>query len=713
MSSFFPMMATLALVLALAKEGCTTHDEQDPAPATVDAMKAHTNRLAQESSPYLLQHAHNPVDWYPWGEEAFAKARAENKLVLISIGYSSCHWCHVMERESFEDEAIAGVMNERFVCIKVDREERPDVDQVYMTAVQLMGGRGGWPLNCFALPDGRPVYGGTYYPPQQWTAILTDLDGKWRSEPDRVIQYADKLTEGVISNSLIQTKKDPDALDKELFNPFVANWERQFDRVHGGPDKAPKFPMPNNYEFLLRYAFLTGDKDLRSHVELTLDRMALGGINDQVGGGFSRYSTDVLWKVPHFEKMLYDNAQLVSLYSRAFQAFGKPLYKETVERTLSFIAREMTGPDGEFHSALDADSEGVEGKFYVWTKEELMHVLGVEYDLAAAYFNVDKLGLWEHGNHILLRRMDDPAFANSFGIAQDELKERIAGIRAKLLDTREKRTRPGLDTKALTSWNALMVKGYCDAYDVFGEKAWLKAAIRNMEHLLTHCRRTDGGLWHNYHASTGTGPGKASINGYLEDHCFTMEALLALYQVTFDERWVTEAQALAEHAIRHFLDEASGTFYFNSDLDPPLITRPREMLDNVIPSSNSSMARGLFTLGTLLDNERYLELSARLLDHVVGTMADYPSGYSNWAQLLLEHTYPLPEIAITGPEALELRRAFAAYYLPNKLFLGGTVSGSLPLLKDKFLPSSTIFVCVEKSCRLPVPTVKEAISQLP
>ena len=669
-------------------------------------MATHTNRLIHESSPYLLQHAHNPVDWYPWGEEAFAKARAENKLMLVSIGYSSCHWCHVMERESFENEAVAAVMNEHFVCIKVDREERPDVDQVYMTAVQLMTGRGGWPLNCFALADGRPVFGGTYFNPQQWTKVLEDLNGTWQRDPQRVVAYAEQLRTGVAAQGLVDPPEETAEFDRSDLEGLVNAWSTTFDKVHGGPDKAPKFPMPNNYEFLLRYAFLTHDEELKQHVALTLDKMALGGIFDQVGGGFARYSTDVLWKAPHFEKMLYDNAQLVSLYSQAYQAFGNPLYKAAVERTLAFIEREMTSPEGAFFSALDADSEGEEGLFYVWQKDELERVLGTEYDLAAAYYNVGGAGLWEHGRNILLRRMPDKDFAAEFGISEPELEERTAAINARLLAARKDRTPPGLDDKSLTSWNALMISGYCDAYEVFGRNEWKERAIASMELLLAKCKRDNGGLWHLYK------DGKASINGYLEDYSFTTEALLDLYGTTFEERWLNEAHSLAEHAIRHFHDAGNGMFHFTSDLDPALIARPIELNDNVVPASNSSMAKALFRLGQLFDDQRYLDLSDRMLRTMVPRMAGYPAGHSNWAELMLAHVFPYAEIAITGPEALALRAQFAPHYLPNRQFLGSTTTSELPLLKGKTLPGSTIFVCENKTCRLPVPTVKEALLEL-
>ncbi|MBK9175086.1 MAG: thioredoxin domain-containing protein [Flavobacteriales bacterium] len=664
------------------------------------------NRLAQESSPYLLQHARNPVDWFPWGEEAFAKARAEDKLVLVSIGYSSCHWCHVMERECFVDQDIAALMNEHYVCVKVDREERPDVDNVYMTAVQLMTGRGGWPLNCFILPDGRPVYGGTYFPPAQWQRVLTDLHRTWTEDPERVRQQAARLKQGVAGAMAMPDSSVPLDEARRTVERMVANWMPRLDQVHGGSDRVPKFPMPNNYVFLLRHAVLTGDKSLLQHAELTLDRMAMGGLFDWVGGGFARYSTDALWKVPHFEKMLYDNAQLVSLYSQAYQALKKPAYRQVVELTIDFIAREMTGPEGAFFSALDADTEGEEGRFYVWTEAELQAALGHEYDLARAYFDIGGQALWEHGRNILRRGMPELEFARAFGINEAELAERLQRIRAILYSTRAQRERPALDDKALTSWNALMATALCDAYEVFGEKQWLGHARTSMEHLLTHCRQRNGGLWHSYK------DGNASINGYLEDYAFVLEALIALYGVTFEERWLTEAMALAEHAIRHFRDEATGFFHFTSNLDPPLIARPMELDDNVIPASNSALAKALFVLGTLYDDDRLLGMAQSMMQAMLPRMANQPSGHSNWGQLAQWLSWPMHEIAITGPEAVTLREAFAPHYIPNRIFLGTSSRSELPLLRDKNLPGSMIFVCVEKTCQLPVPTVPEALSQL-
>ncbi len=666
----------------------------------------HTNQLINATSPYLLQHAHNPVDWYPWGEEAFEKAKQEDKLVLISIGYSACHWCHVMERESFENEEIAALMNEKFVCIKVDREERPDVDQIYMTAVQLMQQRGGWPLNCFTLPDGRPMYGGTYFPPDSWKDLLNQLHNVYETDSMKVIEYADNLTNGIQQSELLPKVEGEVAFEPSQLANMVDQWKSGFDNKEGGPNRAPKFPLPNNYQFLLEYYHHTKDEQLLEHIELTLDKMAYGGIYDQVGGGFARYSTDVLWKVPHFEKMLYDNAQLVSLYAEAYQATGKMLYKQVVYETLEYIAREMTAKEGAFYSALDADSEGEEGKFYVWSEEELKTLLGDDFEVTKDYYNVNAKGKWE-GHYILLRKDSNEEVAQKHGLTTDELAQKITSIKATLLKARESRIRPGLDDKSLTSWNALMLKGYVDAYQVFDEQAFLDAAEKSAQFILHQQRRTDGGLNHSYKA------GKSTINGYLEDYCFTIEALIALYEATFDEKWLYEAKQLADYTIDHFYDEATGLFYFTSDVDPPLIARKTEVSDNVIPASNSSMAKGLSLLGHYFDNERYNAIAQQMLKNIYQYMPNYGSGYSNWGLLAMQYTYPFYEVAITGKEVHDRRKELNAYYVPNKMLIGSIKESKLPLLEMKLMKGqTTIYVCQNKVCQLPVTAISEALKQM-
>ena len=668
----------------------------------------YTNALINETSPYLLQHAHNPVDWYAWNEESLQKAKDEDKLILVSIGYSACHWCHVMEHESFEDSTVAAFMNEHFVCIKVDREERPDVDQVYMNAVQLMTGSGGWPLNCFALPDGRPLFGGTYFQKNQWMDAMDRVRSIWTDQREQAYEYADNLTNGVKESELIQMNTADAAFDIEQLDAVWAKWAKLVDRVEGGPDRSPKFPMPNNYQFLMRYAHQTHNEDLMKYVNTTLTKMAQGGIYDQVGGGFARYSTDRLWKVPHFEKMLYDNAQLVSLYSEAYQKTGDLLYKETVEQTLEWISTEMTTKDGAFYSALDADSDGEEGKYYIWKKEEMETVLNEEeLSLAKKYFNINNKGLWEHGNYILLRTDDDEKVAEQLGLPVEALKTKVIAIRKKLYSEREKRIRPGLDDKQLTSWNALMLKGYVDAYRAFGEKDHLKAAEKNASFLLETQRKNDGGLWHSHK------DGKSTINGFLEDYCFTIEAMVALYQATFEEKYLKEAGKLCDYAIDRFHDSESGMFFFNSKDDPALIARKMEVNDNVIPASNSSMAKALFLVGHLLDRQNYIDISTQMLNNVSGSMTEYGSWYSNWCDLMMNYVQPFYEVAIVGDDCEQKRSEFEQRYLPNKILLGSTTESTLPLLEHKLVPGDTrIYVCVNKTCQLPVGKVSEAIGQM-
>ena len=693
----------ITVAVALLTYSCASSQKKDDQMNDKDKFK-YTNELINESSPYLLQHAHNPVNWVAWSDEAFQRAKDEDKLVLVSIGYSSCHWCHVMEHESFEDTVIAKIMNDNFICIKVDREERPDVDQVYMNAVQLMTGSGGWPLNCFTLPDGRPVYGGTYFPKDQWSQILQNLYYTYQKDEKRMIEYAVNLTEGIQQSELIEVKTEDVLFDAEKLNEMIVNWKRNFDSVRGGNNRAPKFPMPNNYDFMMQYAYHTGDSAAMNHVDLTLEKMAFGGIYDQVGGGFSRYSVDSLWKVPHFEKMLYDNAQLVSLYSHAYQRTKSPLYKEIVYQTLQWVHREMSTKEGAFYSALDADSEGEEGKFYVWSEAELKTVLGTDFDFVKTYYNINNYGAWE-GNYILLRSDSDENIAAKMNMSINDLKKKVKEINQKLLTQRATRIRPGLDDKSLTSWNALMLTGYLDAYQAFGEELFLKAAMLNANWLVKYQFKKDGSLMHAYKN------GESKIPGFLEDYCFTIDAFIKLYEVTFDEQWLTKANQLMTYAITHFHDSKSGMFFFSSDLEKGLIARKMEISDNVIPSTNSAMARVLFKLGTLMDNDDYKKKSKQMLANVYDGMEAYASAYSNWGILAMNVTYPYYEVAVTGKKWEEKLGEINQNYLPNKILMGGE-KGNLPLLQGKFIGETMIFVCVNKTCQLPVSQAAEAVKQI-
>jgi uncharacterized protein YyaL (SSP411 family) len=670
------------------------------------ATHKHTNNLIKETSPYLLQHAHNPVNWYAWGDEALEKAKKENKLLLISIGYSACHWCHVMEHESFENEEVAKIMNDNFICIKVDREERPDIDQIYMNAVQLMTGRGGWPLNCFALPTGEPFYGGTYFQKDQWIQLLNNVTNEYKVSPQKVIEYAQKLTEGIKTSEILPMIKDNTPFSMDILDAGVARIKKQFDYVEGGGNHAPKFPMPNNYQFLLQYYYHTKDKEVLDVIELTLDKMAYGGIYDQIGGGFARYSTDKYWKAPHFEKMLYDNGQLVSLYSEAYQLTKKPLYKHIVYQTLEYVEREMTAKNGAFYSSLDADSEGEEGKFYVWSKEELQSILKADFEFAKEYYNVNSTGKWE-GHYILLRKKDNDKIAKLFNLSTEEVEKKIDRINAILLKERAKRIRPGLDDKTLTSWNALMLKGYVDAYNVFGEEKFLKSAIKNADFIVSTQIRKDGGLNHNYKN------GISNLDGYLEDYSFTTEALIALYQATFDEKWLTHSKQLTDYAIAHFYDTETGFFFFTSNNAKGLIARKMELSDNVIPASNSSMAKTLFLLGEIYYNEDYTKKSKQMLKNIEAQISQYISGYSNWGILMLNNVKPFYEVAISGKKAQSKRQELNDSYIPNKLIIGSTKKSKLPLLEMKQVNGKTmIYVCYNKACQKPVENVSEALLQI-
>ena len=670
---------------------------------SMEKEKKHTNQLINETSPYLLQHAYNPVDWHPWNEQTLDKAKAEGKLLLISIGYSACHWCHVMEHESFEDEEVAKIMNDNFICIKVDREERPDVDQVYMTAVQLMNQRGGWPLNCVALPNGKPFWGGTYFRKENWKKQILGLANTYKTEPNRVIEFAERLSLGIQQSENIGLNTAEANFTWEDLNNMVMPWAERFDNTEGGSNGAPKFPMPNAYNFLLRYAHLSKNTEVLEHVEITLDKMAFGGIYDQIGGGFSRYSVDKLWKAPHFEKMLYDNAQLVSLYSEGYLKFQNSLYKQVVFETLDFIERELTAENGAFYSALDADSEGEEGKFYVWNETELKLYIREDFEIFKDYYNVNSKGLWEHGNYILLKKKSKQQIAKKHKITVADLETKIKNWKGILMKERDKRIRPGLDDKSLTSWNGLMLKGYVDAYMAFGEKQHLKVALKNAKFIADAQMQADGKLWHSYKE------GRSTINAYLEDYAIVSSAFISLYEATFDKMWLDKAEQLVAYALEHFYDKNSGMFYFTSKLDPQLVARKMEINDNVIPASNSVMANALYDLGMLLDNNNYKERAIIMANNVKPDMAKYASGYANYANLMLKEIAPYYEVAIVGKEAHSKAMELNKKYVPNKLLLGSIESSKMELLQEKYVQGCTmIYVCENKACQLPTTNIMQA-----
>ncbi|MBP7809561.1 MAG: thioredoxin domain-containing protein [Bacteroidia bacterium] len=667
----------------------------------------HTNSLINETSPYLLQHAHNPVNWVAWNESVLKQAKAENKLILVSVGYSACHWCHVMEHESFEDEKVAEIMNKHFICIKVDREERPDVDMLYMTAVQLMNGQGGWPLNCFTLPDGRPIYGGTYFRKEQWINILLNLSGLYEENAEKVMQYATELTNGLHQTELINTKQyEAHPFNKEILEKCILNWEKRFDNDLGGPKKAPKFPIPNNYSFLLKHAHLTNDSKLLKHVELTLTKMACGGIYDQLGGGFARYSTDIEWKIPHFEKMLYDNAQLVTLYCEAYRLSKNNLYKQIVEETLSFIEREWLSKENGFYSALDADSEGEEGKYYVWQKEELENLLGKDFEVFADYYGINDIGYWEHDNYVLMRNENVNEILFKHQIKINELESLITNSKTILLKERDKRVKPGLDDKILTAWNALMCKAYGEAYLTFKNINYKTIALKNAEFLKQSMVKSDFSMYRNFKN------GKANINGFLDDYAFSMDAFIHTYIISQDESWLNLSKNLCDYVLKNFYNAESGLFYY-TDLSNQLIVRSTETSDNVIPASNSQMAHNLFKLGKYFNNSDYEEKSVKMLNRFTEEIVGYGAGYSNWASLFSDLLNNYYEVCIVGKDVDEKIRELYNHYVPNAIFVVAASGSELDILKQRFVEGKTlIYVCKNKACLLPVSEVKEAMKQL-
>lgn len=667
----------------------------------------YTNELIHESSPYLLQHAHNPVNWYPWGDKALQKAKDENKLIIISIGYAACHWCHVMEHESFEDVEVAKVMNDNFICIKVDREERPDVDQVYMAAAQLITGSGGWPLNAIALADGRPFYAGTYFPKSKWIQMLEYFVDIQKKEPEKLLKSAEQVTHGIHQVETVSFKETGKTFTMADLDKQFGNMKANLDFKKGGANRAPKFPMPSNWEYLLHYNYLSKHEEALKAATVTLENMAYGGIYDHLEGGFARYSTDADWHVPHFEKMLYDNSQLVSLYVHAFQQTKNPLYKKVVYETLDFVLHELTSPEGAFYSSLDADSEGEEGKYYVWTKEEIEKSLGAEADVFSIYYNVTAAGNWEHKKNILLRHETDEATAKKLGLSVSELKNKIDAGKVKLMKIRDARVKPGLDDKVLSSWNALMISGYVDAYRAFGDEAFLTKAITNAEFLLKHAIAKDGEMTRNYKN------GKSSIKALLDDYAFTIAAFIDLYQATFNEKWLNEANTLTAYAIEHFFDPNSKMFFYTHNKYSNLISRKMEVADNVIPSSNSEMAKNLFLLGHFFYNEDYISKAKQMLTNVTEDVQKNIYFYANWGVLQAWFTKPMYEVAITGDDYKNKRQEFDQHFLPDVIFLGGNTESKLALLENKLIPGqTTIYVCRDKTCKLPETEVAKALEQI-
>lgn len=661
------------------------------------------NRLADETSPYLLQHADNPVDWYPWGDEALQRAREEEKPILLSIGYAACHWCHVMAHESFEDEATAAVMNEHFVNIKVDREERPDLDSIYMSAVQALTGSGGWPMTVFLTPDGRPFYGGTYYPPTprmgmpSFRQVLHSVAEAWQQRREQVVESAGNIAGHL--TQMVNLSGQEGVLDAEMFGRVLNGILRQFDSEEGGFGRAPKFPPSMTLEFLLRMVVTRDDRMALHMVEQTLQKMAYGGIYDQIGGGFARYATDNHWLVPHFEKMLYDNGLLARVYLHAYQVTGHPLYRRIVEETLDFVVREMRHEQGGFYSSYDADSEGEEGKFYVWSAVEIRDVLGDDADRFMRFYDVTPGGNWE-GHNILNVREDVAADANR---DVEEIVTELAPARQKLYDVRAQRVWPGLDDKVLTAWNGLMLAAFAEAGRVLQRPDYTKVAVLNAQFLYEQMRGEDGRLLRTWKAGA-----EARYNAYLEDYAYLADGLLALYQTTFDERWFAWGQELAQMMLAHFRDEDHGGFYDTSDDHEDLLHRPKDVQDNATPSANAMAAQVLLRLSLYTGNGRYWDIAEEATSSLYGAMLQYPTSFAHWLCAAAFMLGEPREVAIVGdigtlPVETLIQTVFAAYR-PNVVVAVGDSRSEIPLLQERPLHNdqATAYVCRRFVCQNPV-----------
>lgn len=667
-----------------------------------------TNRLIQETSPYLLQHAHNPVDWYAWGEEAFSRAKLEDKPILVSIGYAACHWCHVMEKESFEDRNIAAFMNENFINIKIDREERPDLDQIYMDAVQALSGNGGWPLNVFLTPDKKPFYGGTYFPPQDnynrpsWKRVLESISQAYAERKEEITQQAKELTEYIAKAGNFKIPKEKALLTKESVDTIIQNILNQWDKIWGGYSNAPKFPQTFTILTLLRNYHVTNNEEALRSALLSLDKMTMGGIYDHVGGGFARYSTDKQWHVPHFEKMLYDNALLISALSEAFMITGDVQYKKVIDKTIAFLKRELMHESRAFYTALDADSEGVEGKFYTWSKKEIEGILHTDADLFCELYDVKDEGNWEHTNILWLpQTIEDIAQEQNLPVEEiEKLSERCM---QKLMQARAQRVRPALDDKIILSQNALMITALCNAYAATGTETYKTDALTALQFLENNFRGEELLLKHTWKNN------EAKFPAFLDDLSYLIKAYIDLHTITGDNKFIIKAKELTGHVVRHYSDEENLMFYFTADFQEDVIVRKKEIHDGATPSGNAVMAHNLLTLSVCFDNQEWRERSENMLHTIAAAVIQHPVSFGVWAMLLQKFVMGLHEIVITGKDAETIATAVLQQYIPNKiLFSSNEFLEDISLLKDKYTTDvSYIFVCKDYACQRPVKTVKE------
>ena len=679
-----------------------------------------SNRLSAEKSPYLLQHSHNPVDWYPWGNEAFEKAVKEDKPVFLSIGYSTCHWCHVMEKESFEDEEIAEMMNEAFVSIKVDREERPDIDVIYMQVCQMLTGSGGWPLTIIMTPDKKPFFAGTYFPKKSrfgrpgMKELIPQIENIWVTKRDEINKSAAEIT-AALSRESEQTS---DELDNNIFEKAFAEFNGRFDSEYGGFGTAPKFPSPHNLSFLLRYFKISGKKDSLQMVEKTLSEMRRGGIYDHVGFGFHRYSTDRQWLVPHFEKMLYDQALLTIAYVELYQVTGKEIYKETAEEILEYVLRDMTSPEGGFYSAEDADSEGVEGKFYLWTIAEFEKILGQDSELLAEIFNLkpegnfsDPLNENDEAVNIVHLKNSLTELSKKAGLPEEVLKEKIKAAGKKLFKVRELRVHPYKDDKILTDWNGLMISAFAKAARAFGSTLFANTAVKAADFIITNLRTEDGKLLHRFRN------GESGITGNIDDYAFMVSALVELYETTFDISLLKTALELNDHMIEHFYDNINGGFYFSPDYGEELITRSKEIYDGAILSGNSAAIQNLLKLGRITGNTGFEDKANQTARFFSGQINNMPSAFAGFLSGLMQGYHNSFEIVVAGKRedrsTKEVLEYFGRTFIPDKIILLKTSEKELaeiaPFTEQMTLQGKTaaVYICRHYACEMPVTSVDE------
>lgn len=671
---------------------------------------AHTNHLIKESSPYLLQHAHNPVNWYAWGNDAWKKAKAENKPVLVSIGYAACHWCHVMEKESFENEDTAAIMNNHFINIKIDREERPDLDHIYMEALQAMAGQGGWPLNIFLTPDKKPFFGGTYFPPNRmynrmsWTEVLMAVQNAFATKKSEIELQAERLTQHLqkLNEQSLLSNDNEDLLNSNSQNLITEKIMEHADRLNGGFGTSPKFPQTASIIYLLRQFLWQRNENYLLQALLSLDKMMQGGIYDHLGGGFSRYSTDEKWLAPHFEKMLYDNALIIMAYTEAFQLTKDENYKKIILQTIRFLEREMLHEAGGFFSSLDADSEGIEGKYYTWSKKEIEDVLGNDATLFCKVYDIHENGNWENTNIIWLPASMEVS-ATQLKMDIEKLEEILHVCKQKLFNTRSQRIRPATDTKILTGWNALIISAYCKASMALNDTAMKERAIRTMEFLEEKCKNEKDEWFH----AASENPRQPA---FLDDLSYIIDAYILLQELTGEANYLEKAKALTHFVITHFSDSDNCLFYFTPSLQEDILYRKKEIYDGATPSGNAVMAQNLLYLSTIFDVKDWEERSVKMLLAIGKNILMHPLSFGNWALQVQAMIEGIPEIVITGGKTESIRKEIVQHYLPCRVLQSSlSPNEHFPMLKEKIFDkrNAMIYLCRNYSCEKPVSTAEQ------